>query len=484
MSDKLVGMYIHMHWGYNHPYAARTWTFDDWRGYLTGLRGLGFNLVQIWPMLDTMPLPLTPSDRAHLEKLGQVIDMAHGLGMRVHVGASANTIGNAQAADYPFETRPYFTAARRLNPGDNGEVAELMAARRVFMEPLAQADGFWIIDSDPGGYPGSTPAEFAELFEAHRTMLDGLRPGVELLYWMWQGWADDFDGSGGWGDSPQPCWREALERLIEIDPEPWGIEACWKGHFALTEALGLRDKTIYYPYGAIESEPSFPFTDWNPPRLQETFACIPAEQRPRGVLGNAQSHCLQLPHTYLFRHLAAGGDAGTVDLAAFGERIAPGLGEAVAQAWPALASDDSGGMANALAALPSGRAQELGDLAGLCFNQVDRLVADLRSQLELRAAVCLLRDDVEAHRDVAGSLEAMVPLLDEWASRHGFSDWCLGSFIESVLEPLREMASRDESGELTGVLDAFSHENPHGATSRLIAGLREFVADGIQFCRG
>src|SRR2546423_1870960 len=31
--EKMVGMYIHQHWPYNHPYCARTWTVEDWRGY-------------------------------------------------------------------------------------------------------------------------------------------------------------------------------------------------------------------------------------------------------------------------------------------------------------------------------------------------------------------------------------------------------------------------------------------------------------------
>ena len=67
-TDKLIGMYVHQHWPYRHPYAARTWTYDDWHGYLDGLSRLGFNLVLIWPVQETMPNPLTPSDRANLDE--------------------------------------------------------------------------------------------------------------------------------------------------------------------------------------------------------------------------------------------------------------------------------------------------------------------------------------------------------------------------------------------------------------------------------
>src|SRR3954471_23499930 len=82
-AERMIGMYVHQHWPYHHPYCARTWTLADWRGYAGGLKQLGFNTVLIWPMLETMPEPLTPSDRASLEKIGQVIAMLHGeLGMR------------------------------------------------------------------------------------------------------------------------------------------------------------------------------------------------------------------------------------------------------------------------------------------------------------------------------------------------------------------------------------------------------------------
>ena len=31
----VLGMYVHEGWPYNHPYAARTWTVEDWRGMPT-----------------------------------------------------------------------------------------------------------------------------------------------------------------------------------------------------------------------------------------------------------------------------------------------------------------------------------------------------------------------------------------------------------------------------------------------------------------
>src|SRR5579872_6583025 len=74
---RIVGMYVHQHWPYKHPYAARTWTLEDWRGYAGGLKLIGYNTVLIWPMLEIMPEPLTSSDRASHDKIGRVIEMLH-----------------------------------------------------------------------------------------------------------------------------------------------------------------------------------------------------------------------------------------------------------------------------------------------------------------------------------------------------------------------------------------------------------------------
>src|ERR1700680_2246192 len=108
--DKVVGMYIHQHWPYNHPYAARTWTVEDYRGYADGLKKLGYNTLVIWPLLETMPDPLTPSDQANLDKIGKVVDMLHDeLDMRVFLTLCPNIVANNQeAAKLPFQKRHFF----------------------------------------------------------------------------------------------------------------------------------------------------------------------------------------------------------------------------------------------------------------------------------------------------------------------------------------------------------------------------------------
>src|ERR1035441_2379693 len=230
LPDNLVGMYIHQHWPYNYPYAARTWQVADYRGYCGGLKTLGYNTVMIWPLLETMPSPLTASDRASLKKIAAVIDMLHReLGMRGYialcpnVGAKPETAAKArgslkkiaafidmlprelgmrvsialcpnvgakdeEAAKAPFEKRHFFYCDTRVNPADPKALAKLIARRKEVFRPLRKVDGVAIIDSDPGGYPGSTNPEFVNLLMAHRKMFDSLRPGIELVYWNHVGW--------------------------------------------------------------------------------------------------------------------------------------------------------------------------------------------------------------------------------------------------------------------------------------------------------
>ena len=119
---KLVGMYVHQHWPYHHPYAARTWTLEDWRGYADGLHRLGYNAVLIWPVLETMPEPLTASDRANLRKIAQVIDMLHNqFGMRAYIALCPNVIArDAGRREGPLSEKALLLLRRPREPGRPG----------------------------------------------------------------------------------------------------------------------------------------------------------------------------------------------------------------------------------------------------------------------------------------------------------------------------------------------------------------------------
>ena len=346
----MLGMYIHMDWGYSHPYAARTWSEEDWRSYLTGLRSIGYDFVQIWPMLDSMPPEPTASDVAFLEKLGRVIRMAQGeMGMRVTIVSCPNTIGNARSNAYGFEGRPYFECEWRINPADPAAVETFLAGRRKQFAPIRHADGVVIIDSDPGGYIGSTNEEFVDLMAGQIGVMRELNPASELVYWMHFGWENYnrfWETTSKWqpGDppfdfTPDPrVFHDTLALVRDRIAEPWSVLANntpW-GHRAATDALGLAHRRCALHYGLIEGEPTFPLTNCNPKMIEDVVRGYTHEDYPLGFLGNSQTHVMQLPHTYLVAEHWLRGAEAKPDLAAFADQVIPGLGEPIGQAWASL----------------------------------------------------------------------------------------------------------------------------------------------------
>lgn len=294
-SDKIIGMYIHQHWPFNRPYAARTWTVEDWTGYIEWLGKIGYNTIQIWPVLETMPQPLTASDRNNLDKISCVIDIAHGLDMRVYIMICANIIADsAVAAQATFEERHFFHCDLRVNPADKAAVGRMMTWRKKLFAPLAKADGVTIIDSDPGGYPGSTNDEFVYLLGEHRKMLDSLRDGIELIYWLhvsWPAYSRYYaTNQFVWGKVEE--YEDALRKLKALNPEPWG----YANGLQLAKKNGISEsRVINFRYGAIEAEPCYPVTNFGGDAARQAGT----QAAPKGVMGNAQAHCLQLTAEYI-----------------------------------------------------------------------------------------------------------------------------------------------------------------------------------------
>lgn len=421
---KIVGMYIHQHWPYRHPYAARTWTVEDYRGYASGLKQLGYNTLMIWPLLEIMPDPLTPSDQANLEKIAQVIDMLHNeLGMRAYVVLCPNIMPNEQSANAPFNLRHYFWSDVRINPGDPAAMAKMMAWRENLVRPLGKADGFMIIDSDPGGYPGSNNREFADLLLAHRQLFDRVRPGIELNYWVLRGWPaySRFYATSEMQTSTEEEFREIFTLLKERPMEPWGLAMHAKHG---EEELGLASRVINFRYGLIEGEPSFPLTHFKTSVSGRNVYEAAKEPGARGVMGNAQTHAVQLPNTFAFARGATGQSLTDADYERFAEELIPGQGRRIFNAWQLLNSTDAAAMnkqANELAALTDAQLKP-GPLRGLLFNDPRRFVNDLAMMLRFKAAVETFHVAVETDRDILPAFRTLVVTVTAWQKQHGYQN--------------------------------------------------------------
>ncbi len=431
LSDSVIGIYIHQHWPYKHPYCARTWTESDWRGYAHGLACLGFNTVMIWPVLEVMPNPLTASDSAALKRMERVIGMLKNeFGMRVIIVLCPNVAArNAEAAAQTFETRHYFYSDRRVNPADSDAVKALLEWRKTLLEPLSAMDGLAMIDSDPGGFPGSTAAEFVNLLVEHRRMLDQLRPGIELFYWLHAGWQAycRYYETGHLRDNSDEEFLEVFKLLNEAAPEPWGLLNGGR----VASRLGIESKVINFRYAAIEDEPSFPMTCHLAERAYEAGRA----HGPRGVMGSAQSHCLQLPNTLAFVRGALGMTLGIEDYHLFAGQLIPGKEIPIVNAWEALASEDLNRMSDSISQLRSLSVLplEVGNLKGLLFGSSRRFIDDLIQQLRLRAAFVSFKQSVEQKRNIHKSLGEFIDAAEKWQTVHGYKNhWEWPGLVEAL----------------------------------------------------
>lgn len=502
----LIGMYVIQIWPFHHPYAARTWTLAEWQGYAKGLQSLGYNTLMIWPMLETMPDPLLPSDRAQIEKLQQVIDLLHDeLEMHVYLALSPNVaVVNEAARVAAFEQRHFYPSTRLINPGDRAAVDAMLRRREQLLAPLAQADGVVIIDSDPGGYPGSTNREFVDLLVGHWTMLDRLRPGTELVYWMWQGWepTGNYYATGNPPPPSEAAFLETLTLLAEAEPEPWGLLVecgLWDSARRAIDAAprGVSDRAIALCYGRIELEPAFPMTNFGSDAAYHA-GCA---RLSRGVMGNAQTHCIQLPNTFAFARGALGQAAPTnADYVAFADRLIVGQGQTLMAAWTALAGTDSAIMRQVAAELEgmAGAPLKTGDLRGLLFGSPERFVDDLVLQLRMKAAYHELALAVEHSYAVTSALAAFLAATECWQRQHGYQCWWPGQDrlqgIDQAWPGLDQVLRALQSAPVDHVLNSFppaeghpgvtpferikyAFENFETYTSQLIEALRQTLAE-------
>jgi hypothetical protein len=159
---------------------------------------------------------------------------------------------------------------------------------------------------------------------------------------------------------------------------------------------------------------------------------------PRGVMGNAQTHCVQLPNTFAFARGAAGKPVTEADYVAFAEDLIPGLGETIVRAWKALGGNDPSAMrANAaeFIQLPAQRLKP-GPLKGLLFGSPRRFINDLAMMLSVRAGFESLRAAVEAGAPATESLGQFVVAAKAWQHQHGYENTWWWPNLDEVLRKL------------------------------------------------
>lgn len=443
-SFPLRGMYAHQHWDYAHPYALRTWTIEQWKRYVDILAIMRVNLFQIWSMAGILPTPFSPEDEAFLRRYPPVIEHAKANhGMEVWIGECANNVCEGKNLP-PVAQRDYFKAETLKNPGDPEQMAQLEAARAEFYKVCNNADGYWVIDSDPGGCEGSPSSEFVDILMMNRRLINRhtlLGEKAKLVYWMWLGWGNN---------KREQNWLDTAEDLAGRSPEPWLLTAAGEGHWKVADELKLTSKTIYYPYGAIEPEPSLPFTTVVPDVVKKVLDVPDRIGSIRGVMGNAQTPICQLPNIYYFTRAAWNMEHRTdpaywavYELARL---IYPERAALLSRAWLSLGDPrarDAEALADKLESLEkSGRLGRSGPIGMKLFPDSGQVARDLAAQLRIHATAvnfCKMVEKGSAEKELFEQLARYCLLSLAWRKNTGFRNYGTNGYD---FFPLRKAAHK------------------------------------------
>ena len=171
---KVRGLYLHQHWRYNSPYAAWSWSVEDWKKALDMAAYLRVNLVMFWPHMDMLAAPLSIPERDYLADFREVVDYAHRKrGLEVWMVETPNgVLDDADVKRLPLDRRDFYAYEYRegkskdgrsyppgsglKDPGDSKGFAALMANREAWYRNVPNADGYGFIDADTGRLAGKS----------------------------------------------------------------------------------------------------------------------------------------------------------------------------------------------------------------------------------------------------------------------------------------------------------------------------------------
>lgn len=431
-------------WAANHPYSFRCWSEADWRRYVDILFHLGVNLLLLWPAIDILPVPLSRLDEDYLHEVRRVVAHAReARGMEVWIMQSANRVALSDAGVGDPRLRPYWLPGVQvdLDPGDPSQLEAILRTREPLYRIVDNADGFAVIDSDPGGWNGSPVSAYLELLRRSRGLIDrscARGTAVKLVSWLWQGW-----GYTSWDPAAREgVINETVDALRRRLPEPWMLIAGTGHYLPCLSRREVLDRTVYLPYGVVEAEPSLPFTNVDPEAVRGALDGADRFPGLAGLMGNVQCPLLQLPQVHdLMEGLweqepASPGEADRSR--GLARLLHPREDAEIAAAFAALNATDPSSIGDALGRvrrLAAARAVTTGPVGRLLFPSSRQVVRDLAGQLEVRLAEAAFASAVESGADAA----ELHPLAADyfrqclrWEERHGYFGVVRAGRLESL----------------------------------------------------
>ena len=442
---------IHLNgWSFNYPYAYRPWNEQDWERFIDILWVQGGNLLYVLPMIEIMPVPLSAEDQASLQEVHRIVDYAHKRrGIAVWMMTSVNRVAVSDCGERNPKLRPFWVNQCQvdMNPADPQQFDKIMQSREALYRALDNADGFGMIDSDPGGWPQSPIRDQIRVFKASCALLDrynqkGAR--ADLIDWMWVGWGrhkfasstKTVVGQYDWTEknpdaSDVAFMQDTIQAFRNNLPEPWSLIAGFPAYLASAQREHELGKTVFLPYGAIEYEPSFPMTNVGLDSVRNSLEVLNQYPGTGGLMGNNMTPLLQLPRTFLFLSSAWDFEYRKTNprdvLRDLARRLYPEHEELVADGFAALDEDDPAKIDAVLRPLESLVRQEQlgrpGVIGRKLFPDPLQVARDLVFELKIRAArqnllqaLLLTPDRSECVRLVRDYLEALLA----WDKRTGW----------------------------------------------------------------
>jgi hypothetical protein len=248
----------------------------------------------------------------------------------------------------------------------------------------------------------------------------------KLIYWMWF----------GWGNREQKAnWLDTVEELLRRSPEPWWLTVAFPEHWKVAEELGVLDRVVYYPYGAVEPEPSLPFTTVVTPILQKALNVPERIGKIRGAMGNAQTPVCQLPNIYYFTQalwdMEQRNEPPERAVRELAKLIYPQKADILTRGWLSIAHPDAPhaeDLADQLEKLEKGKQLgRPGPIGIKLFPDYGQIARDLADQLRVHSAATafckMASDDGSKDEQLLEQLTKYCLLSLAWRKNTGFRNY-------------------------------------------------------------
>jgi hypothetical protein len=374
-------------------------------------------------------------------------------GMEVWIMHSGNRVALSDNGVRDPRRRPYWNKQCQvdMNPAEEAQFQAVIRSREALYRIVNNADGFGTIDGDPGSFLGSSLDDLLKLLKTERAMLDRYNehgPQTKMIVWLLMGW-----GQHGWDpEGRAPFIAKTIRAFKAGLPEPWQLLVGAPPYFAAFAAEGVIDRSLWMPYGAIESEPCLPNIQMDRDRVCTMLDMVAPHPTLAGMIGNAQTPLLQLPHTLYFLGSAWNYELRQRPLEEVTRELAqylyPEQQELIAAGYMALdfaplkqrglegragTASQAGALADKLTALLA--ADGLGRpgvFARKLFPDHRQAARDLAAQLRIRAAQENLFQTVKmttVPEECARLLEVWFDAVLAWEKMHGYQQ-----FIDATSE--------------------------------------------------